>query len=129
LFFQKCSKFVRKLFFQIFFLKTNFDKLFLDQWEVRGNQESDKSSDFSNPPPRNLNLEKKLFSSQRVEIGINFEKYSNIPVEITDGAAEPINSLQELDFGEILNENIERMGYKNLTPIQQYGIPVTGLTN
>lgn len=74
--------------------------------------------------PPNAATESILFPKNVVQTGINFDKYSDIPVEITEGAADPIRSLDQHDFGPILNENIERMGYKTITPIQQYSIPV-----
>ena len=65
----------------------------------------------------------KLFGSQNNR-GINFASYDDIPVEISEGSADPIKSLSEAEFDAQIVPNLERMGFEDLTPIQQYSIPV-----
>ena len=65
----------------------------------------------------------KLFGSQ-ISRGINFANYENIPVEITEGSADPVKCLDEADFDPTIIPNLKRMGIDSLTPIQQYSIPV-----
>lgn len=68
-----------------------------------------------------------LFNNQ-MHTGINFDKFSKIPVKVNDpsrnAAPKPIQSFKDLDFGSLLQENIEKSGYKVPTPIQKHGIPI-----
>lgn len=63
-----------------------------------------------------------------MQSGINFNKYSNIPVKVNDpsrnNAPKPIQSFEEAELGNLLLENIKRCGYKTPTPIQKNGIPI-----
>uniref|UniRef100_UPI00359007D1 putative ATP-dependent RNA helicase Pl10 isoform X1 n=1 Tax=Myxine glutinosa TaxID=7769 RepID=UPI00359007D1 len=80
-------------------------------------------ADWSKPLPRNERLEKELFAGSNT--GINFEKYDDIPVDIT-GSNPPrhINSFLELDLGEIIMGNIVLSRYDRPTPVQKYAIPI-----
>eukprot|EP00668_Euglena_longa_P002014 GGOE01002343.1.p1 GENE.GGOE01002343.1~~GGOE01002343.1.p1 ORF type:complete len:663 (-),score=76.54 GGOE01002343.1:715-2499(-) len=57
--------------------------------------------------------------------GINFDKYDDIPVEISGpDPVKPIDSYDGLSgIHEILMENIRRAGYSRPTPVQKYAIP------
>uniref|UniRef100_UPI00358F3AC0 ATP-dependent RNA helicase DDX4-like n=2 Tax=Myxine glutinosa TaxID=7769 RepID=UPI00358F3AC0 len=71
------------------------------------------------PPPSD---EAGLFSSYSA--GINFEKYFDMPVEITGTDPPiPIQSFDKLGMTPELRANVERAGYSKLTPIQQHTIP------
>lgn len=58
-------------------------------------------------------------------VGINFEKYDEIPVEVT-GRDPPknITSFEECDFFETTRKNIQRCNYTRPTPVQKYAIPI-----
>jgi len=55
--------------------------------------------------------------------GINFDRYDQIDVEVKGADLKPISEFKELITSDLLNKNIERAGYKKLTPIQRYTIP------
>lgn len=64
-----------------------------------------------------------LFGSART--GINFEKYDDIPVEVTGDTCPPaIESFSEMNLGEIVNMNIELARYIRPTPVQKYALPI-----
>lgn len=61
----------------------------------------------------------------RIETGINFSKYSEIPVKVTgDRVPEPIASFAASNLNSTLLKNIEKSGYKVPTPVQKYAIPI-----
>ncbi len=57
--------------------------------------------------------------------GINFDKYDDIPVDVsgTDPPA-PISSFDELKFGEIISFNLAMCKYTKPTPVQKNAIPI-----
>ncbi|KAL8189623.1 hypothetical protein R6Q57_029189 [Mikania cordata] len=65
-------------------------------------------------------------NSQNTGMGINFDAYEDIPVEITGSdVPKPVNTFAEIDLGEVLNDNIRnRCKYVKPTPIQRHAIPV-----
>ena len=58
--------------------------------------------------------------------GINFEKYEDIPVEVSgNDAPQPIDSFTDCDtICELLRKNIELANYTVPTPVQKYAIPI-----
>ena len=61
----------------------------------------------------------------RIESGINFSKYAEIPVKVTgDKAPEPIATFAASTLNPVLLRNIEKSGYKVPTPVQKYAIPI-----
>ena len=78
--------------------------------------------DWAEPLPASKSYEKQLFGRQNTE-GIRFGDYEKIPVSVTEGAPAPIKSLSECAFPALLKENIDRVGYNSLTPVQQHAIP------
>ena len=61
----------------------------------------------------------------RIETGINFSKYAEIPVKVTgDRAPEPITSFAASTLNSTLLKNIEKSGYQVPTPVQKYAIPI-----
>jgi len=71
----------------------------------------------------NPESENDLFHDQ-VNTGINFNKYSEIPVSMTgDNAPQPIESFYAIRLNPAIVENIERAKYTNPTPVQKNAIP------
>jgi len=71
-------------------------------------------------------LEKELFEQENQQtIGINFDKYDNIPVE-TSGTEvpDPINEYTEETIGLALSRNVKLCGYTKPTPVQKYSVPI-----
>eukprot|EP00440_Ansanella_granifera_P022411 gb/GFBE01024340.1/.p1 GENE.gb/GFBE01024340.1/~~gb/GFBE01024340.1/.p1 ORF type:complete len:592 (+),score=106.43 gb/GFBE01024340.1/:1-1776(+) len=63
----------------------------------------------------------------RSTAGIDFDKYDNIPVQVTgNGAAEykPIVRFSEAKLTDSLFDNLRRCGYDRPTPVQKYSIPI-----
>ena len=66
-----------------------------------------------------------LFSQHHNQKGISFDNYNNISVDIIPTDIEAAATFTDLKVERHLAENIARCGYKNPTPVQKYGIPVT----
>lgn len=91
---------------------------------IKKSSQKNSRYDQKYPLPRNYKLERQLFG-ETVECGINFDKYSEIPVEATGRDAPlPIDSFPESDLDELIKENISLSGYKVPTPVQRYSIPI-----
>lgn len=63
----------------------------------------------------------------KLQAGINFDKYDNIPVEVSpaDPSTPPIAMFQHLQsLHASVMANIQRAGYQRPTPVQKYGLPV-----
>jgi hypothetical protein len=68
------------------------------------------------------NSEKLFLESHNV--GINFDKYADIPVSLTgENAPLPISTFAEVGLSKSILENIERAKYTTPTPVQKYSIP------
>ncbi|XP_074597432.1 ATP-dependent RNA helicase bel [Brevipalpus obovatus] len=81
------------------------------------------SSSWSRQRPPNPALEVRLFGSGHT--GINFDKYEDIPVDMTgSNVPEPVQSFEEIDFSDIIRDNVKLAGYTRPTPVQKYAIPV-----
>lgn len=73
----------------------------------------------------NRRLEQELFdSSESQSIGINFDKYDDIPVEVSEGCPEPISEFSVESIGEGLYKNVTLSKYLKPTPVQKYSIPI-----
>ena len=75
-------------------------------------------------PPEPSESEEEMFRS--MERGINFDKYDEIPVEVTGKGKESITAIQKFEqagLREKLQENIVKIGYTKPTPVQKYAIP------
>lgn len=56
--------------------------------------------------------------------GINFDKYEEIPVEVTGrDCPGPISHFADLKLHPWIEENIKKCGYDRPTPVQKYSIP------
>ena len=74
------------------------------------------------PNPR---IEAELFSVEGSQTtGINFDKYDNIPVEVSEGCPEPIAEFTVESIGEQLYKNVQLSRYLRPTPVQKYSIPI-----
>ncbi|KAI8381178.1 ATP-dependent RNA helicase DED1 [Radiomyces spectabilis] len=77
--------------------------------------------------PRNPELEEKLFKTgkESMHTGINFDRYDNIPVEVTGkDVPPPLEEFTERSVDVHLLSNIELARYSTPTPVQKYGIPI-----
>lgn len=60
----------------------------------------------------------------RTNSGINFDKYENIPVEVSgDSVPVAIEHFDDAGFGPAVMENVTRSGYTKPTPVQKHSIP------
>ncbi|CAA18646.1 ATP-dependent RNA helicase ded1 [Schizosaccharomyces pombe] len=77
---------------------------------------------------RNTLLERQLFGAvadgTKVSTGINFEKYDDIPVEVSGGDIEPVNEFTSPPLNSHLLQNIKLSGYTQPTPVQKNSIPI-----
>lgn len=81
------------------------------------------------PGPANQRLERELFGvpndPTKQNIGINFEKYDDIPVEASGhDVPEPVTTFTSPPLDTHLLGNIDLAHYKNPTPVQKYSIPI-----
>ena len=75
-------------------------------------------------PPEPSESEEEMFHS--IERGINFDKYDEIPVEVTGKGKEsitPIQKFEQVGLRPKLQENVAKIGYTKPTPVQKYAIP------
>ena len=85
---------------------------------------TDKPGPVTYVPPDPSEKEEEMFRS--IERGINFDKYDEIPVEVTGKGKEtitPIQSFQEANLRESLLLNVQKAKYTKPTPVQKYAIP------
>lgn len=84
------------------------------------------------PGPVNMRLQRELFGEaddgKSQGIGINFDKYGDIPVEATGrDVPEPVTEFSSPPINEHLLENIKLARYTSPTPVQKYSIPIIEL--
>jgi len=75
-------------------------------------------------PPTPSESEEEMFRT--IERGINFDKYDEIPVEVTGRGKEsitPIQKFEEAQLYETFQENVRKVNYTKPTPVQKYAIP------
>eukprot|EP00760_Papus_ankaliazontas_P008092 PhM_4_TR13665/c0_g1_i1/m.70799/K11594/DDX3X, bel; ATP-dependent RNA helicase DDX3X len=65
-----------------------------------------------------------LFAKTKMNTGINFAKYSTIPVKCVPENIVPTDSFDAMQLEDALHENIRRAGYSVPTPIQKYALPI-----
>lgn len=91
------------------------------RWNDRGGRGADV--DFTQLTERDERLEGELF--QHGNTGINFSKYEDIPVEATGDNVPPhINTFDDIELTEIIDNNIKLATYDVPTPVQKYAIPI-----
>jgi ATP-dependent RNA helicase DDX3X len=62
---------------------------------------------------------------ERVEQGINFDQYDQVPVETSgNDIPSPLESFDDLQLPEILTTNVKLAGYTRPTPVQKNAIPI-----
>ncbi|KAI3387740.1 hypothetical protein SNEBB_011499 [Seison nebaliae] len=85
---------------------------------------SSTSSRWGVQLPKNPREEERMFKDHLVT-GINFEKYSKIPVEMnpSDGIST-YDNFKDYGFHKILNDNIELAGFQQPTPVQKHAFGV-----
>lgn len=72
------------------------------------------------PPPDD---EKSIFATMAA--GINFDKYDDIPVDVTgENPPQHITTFEEVEFFESTKAAVSKCGYKRPTPVQKYSIPI-----
>lgn len=73
-------------------------------------------------------LEESALFGTGISVGINFEKFDKIPVEVVDEARKnpphAISTFSTSGLNELLLENLKKSNYKNPTPIQKNSIPI-----
>ncbi len=75
------------------------------------------------PDPR---LERQLFDrDDQQTTGINFDRYDNIPVEVSgNDIPHPVETYSTDTVGEDLMRNSQLCGFARPTPVQKYSIPI-----
>jgi len=81
------------------------------------------------PGPVNARVERELFGvpndPSKVQSGINFANYDDIPVEASGtGVPEPILQFTNPPLDDHLLSNIKLACYKTPTPVQKYSVPI-----
>jgi ATP-dependent RNA helicase DDX3X len=73
----------------------------------------------------NPHIEQELFHTQETQVaGINFDKYDDIPVEVSTGCPEPLLEFTVEAVGEQLLKNLALTKFLKPTPVQKYSIPI-----
>ena len=73
----------------------------------------------------NARMEQELFHTQEVQTaGINFDKYDDIPVDVSEGCPEPYLEFSKDTIPEALLKNLALTNYLKPTPVQKYSIPI-----
>jgi ATP-dependent RNA helicase DDX3X len=58
-------------------------------------------------------------------VGINFDKYDEINVEVTgNDVPKNISAFEECGFSELTMKNVHLCNYQRPTPVQKYAIPI-----
>ena len=76
-------------------------------------------------PPAPPEDEESIFAT--LQAGINFDKYDEIPVEVTGRGStdyQAIMSFDNADLYQTLKDNISKSNYQKPTPIQKYALPI-----
>lgn len=73
-------------------------------------------------PPEPTNDEAEMFGAG-VKTGINFDKYDDIEVNVSENIATPIKTFADGKLRDLLLTNLQKSGYTKPTPIQRYAIP------
>ncbi len=81
------------------------------------------------PGPPNVRAERELFGApndpSKVQSGINFSNYDDIPVEASgQNVPEPTLQFTNPPLDDHLLSNIKLANYKTPTPVQKYSIPI-----
>lgn len=75
--------------------------------------------------PRNKALEDTLFGGVTHKTGINFEKYEDIPVNLSgDDCPKAIDNFASSDLHALIKDNVTLGGYTNPTPVQKNSVAI-----
>lgn len=75
--------------------------------------------------PNNRALEEILFGGSTHKTGINFEKYDDIPVNLSgDDCPKAIDNFVDSDLHPLIKDNVALGGYTNPTPVQKNSIAI-----
>jgi len=89
-------------------------------WSRR--QDGRRADDYGAPS------EHEIFGDRKTDTGvIDFSKYDDIPIDLSGKNKDhykPLKLFEEADLSDQLSWNLERCGYKQPTPVQQYSIPI-----
>ena len=66
--------------------------------------------------------DERIFSLHISGTGINFDKYSDIKVDLSEDIP-PMTSFYHIKVDASIQNNIKRLGFVNPTPVQKYAIP------
>ena len=73
----------------------------------------------------NRRVEEQLFNNPDSQTaGINFDKYDDIPVEVSEGCPEGMAEFSPDVIGEALYKNVILSKYLKPTPVQKFSIPI-----
>lgn len=73
----------------------------------------------------NARIEQELFHTQESNsAGINFDKYDDIPVEVSENCPPPMEEFTVEAIGEQLMKNLILTRYLKPTPVQKHSIPI-----
>ncbi|KAJ1340031.1 hypothetical protein BSLG_005355 [Batrachochytrium salamandrivorans] len=92
----------------------------------RREYQKDPSDEFfsrSDVKARDPRLEEKLYGQQH-NSGINFDRYDDIPVEVSGEGAPPINNFDDSAMDPLAKSNVKLAGYTNATPVQRYSVAI-----
>lgn len=74
-------------------------------------------------PPAPPEDEESMFST--MDVGLNFDKYDEINVQVTGNNAPPhITAFEQCGFSENTMKNVKLCNYQRPTPVQKYAIPI-----
>ena len=60
-----------------------------------------------------------------MDVGLNFDKYDEINVQVTGNTAPGhITAFEQCGFSENTMKNVKLCNYKRPTPVQKYAIPI-----
>ena len=67
-----------------------------------------------------------LFRNTRHQAGLHFDKYKEIPVDVTssDPCPVPLDTFDNSGLHQLLLDNVERYKYRVPTPVQRYSVPI-----
>ncbi|CAD1472170.1 unnamed protein product, partial [Heterotrigona itama] len=102
-----------------------------DRWK-RNFSRNDSNDDMEEPQkpkehyiPPDLPTDEKMLFENCVEMGINFDKYDFIEVNVSgENVPEPIECFKAAGLRNIVLENIKKSGYTKATPVQKHALPI-----
>ncbi|KAK9299834.1 hypothetical protein QLX08_007282 [Tetragonisca angustula] len=88
-------------------------------------EEPQKPKEHSNYIPPDLPTDERMLFQNCVEMGINFDKYDFIEVNVSgENVPQPIECFEAAGLRNIVLENIKKSGYTKVTPVQKHALPI-----